>query len=95
VTSWLLIVLHAVLGGQPLARARLSCDARGAALAGSPFPDFRVPGLFLTFVIGGTNLMAAVLVWRQHPGSPLASVATGLLLVAWVAIQAEIIGFRH
>jgi hypothetical protein len=30
-------------------------------LAGLPFADFRVPGLFLTFVIGGANLLAAVL----------------------------------
>ena len=102
-TRWLLIVLHAVLGvaavgaGQGFVR-----DPSGTALgmttewlAGSPFPDFRVPGLFLTFVIGGANLLAAVVLWRRHPGSPLASLATGLLLVAWVAIQTAIIGFRH
>ena len=102
-TRWLLIILHAVLGvaavgaGQGFVR-----DPSGTALrmttewlAGSPFPDFRVPGLFLTFVIGGANLLAAVLLWRRHPGSPVASLATGLLLVAWVAIQTAIIGFRH
>ena len=102
-TRWLLIVLHAVLGvaavgaGQGFVR-----DPSGTALgmtaewlAGSPFPDFRVPGLFLTFVIGGANLLAAVLLWRRHLGSPLASLATGLLLVAWVATQTAIIGFRH
>ena len=102
-TRCLLIVLHAVLGvaavgaGQGFVR-----DPSGTALgmttewlAGSPFPDFRVPGLFLTLVIGGANLLTAVLLWRRHPGSPFASLGTGLLLVIWVAIQTAIIGFRH
>jgi hypothetical protein len=39
-----------------------------------------------------TGCRAAV---RWHPRSPLASLATGLLLVTWVAIQTAIIGFRH
>jgi hypothetical protein len=58
-------------------------------------PDFRVPGLFLTLVIGGANLLSVVLLWRRHRASPLASLGTGLLLVAWVAIQSAVIGFRH
>ncbi len=102
-TRWLLIVLHAVLGvaavgaGQAFVR-----DPSGTALgmttewlAGSPFSDFRVPGLFLTLVIGGANLLSLVLLWGRHRAAPLASLGTGLLLVAWVAIQTTIIGFRH
>jgi hypothetical protein len=102
-TRWVLIALHAFLGvaavgaGQAFVRT-----PSGAALGmttdlldGSPFVDFRVPGLFLAVVIGGANLLSGVLLWRRHPGSPLASLGTGLLLVAWVAIQTAIIGFRH
>jgi CDP-diglyceride synthetase len=103
VTRWVLIALHTILGvaavgaGQAFVRV-----PSGAALGmttewldGSPFPDFRFPGLFLAVVIGGANSLTAVLLWRRHPGSPLASLGTGLLLVIWVAIQTAIIGFRH
>ena len=103
VARWVLIALHAVLGvaavgaGQAFVR-----DPSGAALGmttdwlnDSLFADFRVPGLFLAIVIGGANLLTAVLLWRRHPESPLASLGTGLLLVTWVAIQTAIIGFRH
>jgi hypothetical protein len=100
---WIQIGLHAALGvaaigaGQAFVR-----DPSGAALGmstdyleGSPFSDFRTPGLFLATVIGATNLLSAIALWRGHPLSPLGSLATGLLLLVWVAIQTVIIGFRH
>ena len=102
-TRWLLIALHAVIGvaaigaGQAFVR-----DPSGEALGmttdwleRSPFPDFRIPGLFLAVVVGGSNLLSALALWRRHPLAPLASLGTGLLLVAWVAIQTAMIGFRH
>lgn len=61
----------------------------------SPFRDFRVPGLFLTLAIGGTNLLSALLLWRRHQRSALMSLATGSLLVVWLGVQTAIIGFRH
>ena len=81
VTRWVLIALHTVLGvaavgaGQAFVRVP-SGAALGTTtewLAGSPFPDFRIPGLFLAVVIGGANSLTAVLLWRRHPGSPFAS----------------------
>ncbi len=33
--------------------------------------------------------------WRRDHRSELVSLATGLLLVVWVAIQTAVIGFRH
>ena len=102
-THRLLVGLHAVIGiaaigaGQAFVR-----DPSGGALGmstewleRSPFPEFRVPGLFLAVVISGTNLMSALALYRRHPLAPPASFATGLLLVAWIAIQTAIIGFRH
>jgi uncharacterized membrane protein YqhA len=102
-TRWILIVLHAVLGiaaigaGQAFVRDP-SGDPLGMStewLKRSPFPDYRFPGLFLTVVIGGLNLLSSVLLARQHARSPLVSFVTGVLLLAWVAIQTAIIGFRH
>ncbi len=66
-----------------------------AWLSGSPFEDYRVPGLFLGIVIGGANLASTVLLVRRHPLGPRVSLATGLLLVAWLAIQTAILGVRH
>ena len=103
VTRWVLIALHTVLGvaavgaGQAFVRVPSGAPLGMTTewLEGSPFPDFRFPGLFLAIVIGGANSLTAVLLWRRHPGSPFASLGTGLLLVIWVAIQTAIIGFRH
>ena len=103
VLRWLLIALHTVLGVAAVAAGQAFVrDPGGTALGmttewldGSPFPDFRFPGLFLAIVIGGTNLITALLLFRRQPDSPLASFGTGLLMVAWVAIQTAIIGFRH
>ena len=98
-----LIVLHAFLGvaavgaGQAFVR-----DPSGGALGmskdvlkGSPFSDFRIPGLFLAVVLGSANLASAGALLKRHPLAPWLSFATGALLVVWVAIQTLIIGFRH
>lgn len=100
---WSLVLLHAFLAvGAVAAGWGLARDPSGAALGfsvdwleGSPFPDYRVPGLFLAVVIGGANLASAFLLWRRHPLAPFVSLGTGLLLVVWLAIQTAIIGVRH
>lgn len=66
------IALHVVIGlaaigaGQALALQpggeALSFDV--AWLRGSPFPDYRFPGLFLAIVVGGANLASAVALAR-------------------------------
>jgi hypothetical protein len=99
----LLLVLHAVLGlsaigaGQALVRKPdgryLRFDT--AWLKRSPFPDYRLPGLFLMGVIGSGNLAAAVAQWRRGPLAAPLSVANGFLLVVWLTIQTAIIGYRH
>ena len=51
-------------------------------LAGSPFHDYRIPGLLLAGVVGLANLAAAVLIGRRHRrGAPVAFVAGGALAV--------------
>jgi hypothetical protein len=102
-TAIILAVLHMLLSvaafgaGQAFVR-----DPTGAPLGmttapldGSPFRDYRIPGLFLAIVIGGANLLSAVALLRKQPLAPLVSLATGLLLMAWIAIQTAIIGFMH
>lgn len=99
----LLTVLHAGLGASAVgAGSALARDPSGDPLdldaewlEGSPFPDYRIPGLFLAIVIGGANLVSAFMLWRRLPLAPLASFGTGVLLVTWIAIQTAIIRFQH
>ena len=63
-------------------------------LDGSPFDDYRVPGLFLALVIGSTNLVSAAGLLQRRAWAPLVSLGTGVLLLAWIAIQTWIIGFN-
>lgn len=54
----------------------------------TPFTTFRIPGLVLALVVGGSQLVAGVAVARRHArGLRLATVA-GVLLAGWIAIQA-------
>jgi hypothetical protein len=99
----LLIALHAALGASAVgAGGTLARDPSGGSLdldaewlRGSPFADYRIPGLFLGLVIGTTNLVSAVWLSRRRSLAPLLSLGTGVLLVMWIAIQTAIIGFRH
>ena len=64
-------------------------------LAGSPFPDFFMPGLLLLVVLGFGSAVAAFLLWKL-PGrvSWFFAVCISIALVVWIAIQIAIIGYR-
>ena len=102
-TRVLLLSLHLVVGlsaigaGQVLAR-----DPSGQPLTfktewlnGSPFEDYRIPGLFLLFVIAPSNLLSGLAQLKKHSAAPLLSTSTGFLLLVWLLIQTVIIGFQH
>ncbi len=56
-------------------------------LAGSPLPDYRLPGLVLLLVIGLGGLALSVLSAGRHRWAPALSIAMGLFLVAWIGFQ--------
>jgi len=103
VFRWVLIVLHTALGVSAVsAGLALAKDPSGAPLTfevqwldGSPFDDYRIPGLFLALVIGSTNLLSAVGQWRRRAWAPFASLGTGVLLMTWMTIQTLIIEYQH
>lgn len=39
--------------------------------------------------------MSSVVLGKRHQCAPYLSFATGLLLVAWIAVQTAIVGVRH
>jgi hypothetical protein len=66
-----------------------------AALAGSPFDTYFVPGLILFGVLGLGPLIAARLVWLGHPLAPAAAFVVGAALLTWVGVEVAIIGYSN
>lgn len=79
----------------------LTLDATGtgigldpAWIAGSPFTDYRIPGLFLLLVLGVGPLVATALVLRRSPWAWSASLMVGLTLLAWLLVEVAVIGWQ-
>ena len=65
-----------------------------AALAGSPFSDWRIPGVLLAGLVGGGFLLAA---WRQRARRGHArelSMAAGAALICFEAAELAWLGFQ-
>ena len=62
-------------------------------LAGSPFQDYYVPGLFLFLVLGGSALFSGILVFARHPMARKAAIACGMVILLWLIVQLSIIGY--
>jgi hypothetical protein len=84
----------AVFGGAALA-ARPDgslLQAKLSALEGSPFRDWRVPGVLLAALVGGGFLLAGTAELRQWRGAPELSTLAGLGLVAFEGAELAWIG---
>ena len=55
-----------------------------AWLAGTPFTDYTVPALLLAIVVGGSALLAALLVLRPGRAGILATLAAGLIMAGYI-----------
>ena len=65
-----------------------------AALGGSPYADFRVPGLLLATLVGGGYLLTGFWQWRSGWGARALSVVAGFGLVAFEACELLWLGFQ-
>jgi len=61
-------------------------------LAGSPFKDFFIPGLFLFSVNGILNLASALFSFFRFRYTGISGVCLGLALIVWVGVQVFAIG---
>jgi hypothetical protein len=97
-TRWTMIELRTLLGLNALGGGWYGlAGAQGVDpswLAGSPFTDYTIPSLFLLVVIGGGSLATAIAWWRRSRFAPLLTLATGLVVMAWIVIQVAIISFN-
>jgi hypothetical protein len=65
-----------------------------AVLAGTPFPDWRVPGVLLATLVGGGFLLAGYWQWRNHQHARELSLLAGAGLIAFEAVELAWIGFQ-
>lgn len=91
--------LSALAGGLALIIGASSPSASGgivpdsAYLNGSPFTSFVVPGVLLAVVVGGTHILAALLVGRGSPAGPLVVAVAGFGLLIWIFVQMMFVPF--
>jgi hypothetical protein len=64
-----------------------------AALDGSPFETYFWPGAVLFTVLGLGSMAVAVEAWRRARWAPLLTLATGAVLLIWLAVQIAVIGY--
>ncbi len=86
----------AAVGGLLLAVAPdgslLAADT--AALTGSPFSDYRWPGLLLATLVGGGYLFTGFWQWRGGWGARALSIVAGVGLVVFEASELLWLGFQ-
>jgi hypothetical protein len=63
-------------------------------LAGTPFSDWRVPGVLLAALVGGGFLLAGWWSWRDHRYARELSLFAGAGLIAFEAAELAWIGFQ-
>jgi len=78
------VALAAVGGGLALVLGMEAARFPLSWLDGTPFPDYTIPGLILTVVVGGSAAVATVLAARGARRGGRASVVAGAILVAWI-----------
>jgi hypothetical protein len=61
-------------------------------LEGSPFGDYIIPGLALSVIVGGSALVAAILLIRKNRFYILASTTAGIVIMFFEFVEVMIIG---
>ncbi|MDQ2781926.1 MAG: hypothetical protein M3Y26_05235 [Actinomycetota bacterium] len=62
-------------------------------LEGTPFTSFVIPGLILGVVVGGTQLSAAIAMFRASPARLLFAAIAGFGMVIWIYAELALIGY--
>ncbi len=62
-------------------------------LEGTWFGSFLLPGLILAVAVGGSQFLAAYALWHRAAWDMLASFATGVVLMGWIAGEVMILGW--
>ncbi|MGO4535906.1 hypothetical protein [Leifsonia sp. 2MCAF36] len=93
------IGLTAVAGGLALVIGAVTASTSGgivpdrAFLENGPFSSYVAPGLLLAVIVGGTHLLASVLVGRGSQAGSFAVAVAGFGLLIWIFVQMMVIPF--
>lgn len=94
VATELVVGIGALFGGYGLLADAEGLGAEQSWLDGSPFSDYRIPGLVLLVVVGGGLLTAAALAALGHRFAAGAALAMGVVLLAWGVVETLTIGWQ-
>lgn len=61
----------------------------------TPFDSFIIPGLILAFIVGGTQFLAAALLWARNKFMYEATAIAGFCLLIWMTTEIYIIPSHH
>jgi hypothetical protein len=87
----LFVAAGAIFGGIGLIlEADLGMDL--ALLDGTPFSTYVIPGYILLLAVGGSNLVAGILLLINHEQAPSFAFLAGAVLTVWIAVQVVMIG---
>jgi hypothetical protein len=64
-------------------------------LEGTPFKNFLVPGILLTMIVGGVNLLAVFFNIQRHPNRYNWAMAGGIMVSGWIITQIILIHTLH
>ncbi len=63
-------------------------------LEGSPFRDYRIPGIVLLVVLGMVPLGIAWAVWTQRRGAWHGALVVAMALLIWIAVEIAVVGYQ-
>ncbi len=64
-------------------------------LHGTPFKNFLIPGIFLSVLVGGSNLLAAFYNIQRHVNRYNWAIAGGVILCGWIVAQIILLQIFH
>lgn len=64
-------------------------------LENTPFINYRIPGILLTTMVGGVNLIAVFYNMQRHPGRYNWAMAGGFMISVWILVQLLLIQAAH
>lgn len=64
-------------------------------LSTTPFTSFLIPAMLLAFVVGGSHLIAAYLLWNKHAYRYYATAVAGFGLLIWMCTEIFMIPSHH
>ena len=64
-------------------------------LEGTVFKNFFLPGILLTVLVGGANLLAVFYNLQRHPNRYNWAMAGGIMIIGWIIVQMILIHAAH